>query len=87
MGNGKTSIRLDDGGAILAGCQRPEVARGDAVALRRLRRVLRRADRKIARADTPERLIEAFEWFGQQISELRATERRKRAGGDRFVLP
>jgi hypothetical protein len=41
----------------------------------------------IARADTPERLIEAYEWFRQQTSELRAAERRKRAGGDRSVLP
>jgi len=58
------------------------------VALRRLRRVLRRTDRKIARADTPERVIEAFEWFRQQIGELRAAERRKRSGDDhRSVLP
>jgi hypothetical protein len=59
----------------------------ETVTLRRLRRVLRRADRKIARADTPERLIEAFEWFRQQISELRTAEHRKRAGDDRSVLP
>ena len=57
------------------------------MALRRLRRVLRRVDRKITRADTPERLIEAFEWFRQQISELRAAERRKRPGDHRSVLP
>jgi hypothetical protein len=49
--------------------------------------VLRRADRKIARADTPERLIEAFEWFTQQIIELRAAERRRRPRDDRSVLP
>jgi hypothetical protein len=49
--------------------------------------VLRRTDRKLARADTPERLIEAFEWFRQQVGELRAAERRKHPGGDRPVLP
>jgi hypothetical protein len=58
------------------------------MALRRLRRVLRRADRKIARADTPERLVEAFEWFRQQIHEIRAAERRRRPGEDDCsVLP
>jgi hypothetical protein len=49
--------------------------------------VLRRTDRKLARADTPERLIEAFEWFRQQLGALRAAERTKQPGGDRPVLP
>jgi hypothetical protein len=49
--------------------------------------VLRRTDRKLARADTPERLIEAFEWFRQQLGALHAAERTKRPGGDRPVLP
>ncbi|MDX6646784.1 MAG: hypothetical protein QOK40_2511 [Miltoncostaeaceae bacterium] len=39
------------------------------------------------RADTPERLIEAFEWFRQQIIALRAAERRRRPRDDRSVLP
>jgi hypothetical protein len=58
------------------------------MALRRLRRVLRRADRRIARADTPERLVEAFEWFKQQIHEIRVAERRRNPRDDnRSVLP
>jgi len=42
--------------------------------------VLRRTDRKLARADTPERLIEAFEWFRQQLGALRATDAQQAAG-------
>jgi hypothetical protein len=57
------------------------------MALRRLRRLLRRADRRIARADTPERLIEAFEWFRQQVLELQAAERRRKPRDDRSFLP
>jgi len=73
--------------AVRSGCPgRRGVERGDAVVGRRLRRVLRRTDRKIARADTPERLVEAFEWFRQQIGELHAAELRKK-GRDRPVLP
>ena len=40
----------------------------------------------IARADTPERLIEAFEWFRQQIGALNEAERRRRVGDHRSVL-
>jgi hypothetical protein len=57
------------------------------MALRRLRRLLRKADRRIARADTPERLIEAFEWFRQQVLELWAAEQRRKPRDDGSFLP
>jgi len=57
------------------------------MAYKRRRRVLRRPTERSPGQDTPERRIEAFEWFPQQLGALRTAERRKRPAGDRPVLP
>jgi len=53
----------------------------------RLRRILRRADRRIRAAGTPKELVAAFDWFRTALAALVEGERRRGRFGGGDVLP